>query len=99
MLSGREILQAYTPSLDYDSYHAIFSPDGKKLITVDTDLKTNLRRFHCRDLTAKKELWNLVPRPQWSYVNVMLAYSPTDDIIFGLTDGTPRRVRYMNNVS
>jgi WD40 repeat protein len=87
MLPGSAILQAYTPSLAYDWYRAIFSPDGKKLLAVDTDLKTNLRRFRCRDLSMNKELWNLVPRPRWSYVDAMLAYSPTENLLIGCAVG------------
>jgi WD40 repeat protein len=84
MLSCREVLQGYA---FWERYPVIFSPDGKKLITIDTDLKTNLRRFRCRDLTVNKELWNLEPRPRWSYVKEMLAYSPTEDLLLGFTYG------------
>jgi WD40 repeat protein len=73
MLSRRKVLQAY---------QAIFSPDGKRLITRDDE--SYFKRFRCMDIENNKELWNIKPNPHWSYVDWMLAYSPTEDVLFAV---------------
>jgi WD40 repeat protein len=86
MRPWRKVMQAYTFGLPMDSYRAIFSPDGKKLVTREDYPNTVFRRFCCLDLNKNRELWNMERRRHWTYVDRMLAYSPTEDVLFAVKD-------------
>jgi WD40 repeat protein len=91
-LKGLKETGALGPSVDpkeiVPAACAVFSADGRKLLTIDKGLADQAHKtwIRLRDLRTGETLWTVTDRPE-ARVNELLVYSPSEDIALFINGG------------